>query len=104
LFRTYTRGPQAVLTLGQVSRRDVFAAARCRETLELALPQSDPGEERPVVYRDAGDQPGVAVALEGTAGLCASPAAALALRLAGAADGLRARSHQPLTVAGTSAR
>ena len=60
---------------------------------------SDPGEAQPVLYRDVGDQPGVALALEGTAGLVAPAAPDLALRLAGVAGALRARARQPLAAA-----
>ena len=46
----------------------------------------------------------MALALEGTAGLCARKAPALALILAGAADALRERTHQPLTPAERAAQ
>jgi hypothetical protein len=75
------------------------AAARYREALEHVLRLPDPGEARPVLFRDAGDEPGAALALEGTAELVASARPALALRLAGAAAALRARALQPLTPA-----
>ena len=52
--------------------------------LDLARRLPDPGEAHPVLYRDTGDQPGAAVALEGAATLIAPHRPALALRLAGA--------------------
>jgi hypothetical protein len=75
------------------------AADRYRAALELAGRLPDPGEARPVLFRDAGDPPGSALALEGTAELVAAARPALALRLAGAAAALRARARQPLTPA-----
>jgi non-specific serine/threonine protein kinase len=92
----------ALAVLGQVTQAGgdpAGAAARYREALELARRLADPGEAHPVLYRDTGDQPGVALALEGTAGLCAPAAPAPALHLAGAADALRVRARQPLTAA-----
>jgi predicted ATPase/DNA-binding winged helix-turn-helix (wHTH) protein len=75
------------------------AAARYAEVLELAQRLPDPGEARPLLFRDTGDQPGVALALEGTAALIAPSEPALALRLGGAAAALRERARQPLTPA-----
>ena len=90
----------ALAFCGQVAQAGgdlVRAAARYGETLRLAQRLADPGEAAPVLFRDAGDQPGVAVALEGTAALVAYARPAQALRLAGAAGALRARARQPLT-------
>jgi predicted ATPase/DNA-binding transcriptional regulator YiaG/Tfp pilus assembly protein PilF len=83
--------------VAQASGDPAGAAARYRAALELARRLPDPGEHHPLLYRDVGDPPGMALALEGTAGLCAPAAAALALRLAGAAAALRERARQPLT-------
>jgi hypothetical protein len=73
------------------------AAALYSEGLQLALRLPDPGEAHPVLFRDTNDQPGVALALEGTAALLAPAEPALALRLGGAAATLRQRTRQPLT-------
>jgi tetratricopeptide (TPR) repeat protein len=89
----------ALAVWGQVAQAagdGALAATRYREALELARELPDPGEVHPVLYRDTGDQPGVALALEGTAGLVAASAPNSALRLAGAADALRDRARQPL--------
>jgi predicted ATPase/DNA-binding winged helix-turn-helix (wHTH) protein len=75
------------------------AAARYGEVLELVQRLPDPGETHPLLFRDTGDQPGAALALEGAAVLIAPSRPALALRLAGAAAGLRERTRQPLTPA-----
>jgi predicted ATPase len=72
------------------------AVARYHEALDLAEHLPDPGEMHPVLYRDVGDQPGVALALEGTAALRARETPGVALRLAGAAAALRERARQPL--------
>jgi hypothetical protein len=97
------RGPgaeaDALALAGQVAlagANQARAAAQYREALELARWLPDPGELHPVLYRDTGDQPGVALALEGAAALCARTAPALAMRLAGAADALRDRARQAL--------
>jgi non-specific serine/threonine protein kinase len=90
----------ALAFCGQVAQAGgdlVRAAARYGETLRLAQRLPDPGETAPLLFRDAGDQPGVAVALEGTAALIAYARPAQALHLAGAAGALRARARQPLT-------
>ncbi|HEX2326133.1 MAG TPA: hypothetical protein VHQ00_12110, partial [Chloroflexota bacterium] len=92
----------ALALSGQVAQaggEGARAASRFREALDLARRLSDPGEAHPVLYRDVGDQPGVALALEGAAALCAPAAPALALRLAGAAEALRERARQPLAAA-----
>jgi hypothetical protein len=85
--------------VAQASGNPARATARFREALELARRLPDPGETHPVLYRDTGDQPGVALALEGVAALCAPAAPALALRLAGAADALRTRARQATAAA-----
>ena len=81
----------ALALLGQVAQAagdPGRAAGLYRDVLELARRLPDPGEAHPVLYRDTGDQPGVAVALEGAATLIAPDRPALALRLAGAAAAL----------------
>jgi predicted ATPase/class 3 adenylate cyclase len=92
----------ALPVLGQVAQAagdTTRATALYREALELArrLPGAD--ETQPALYRDTGDQPGVALALEGTATLIVPQQPALALGLAAAAAALRDREQQPLTPA-----
>ena len=90
----------ALALLGQVAQAagdHSRAAGLYRTVLDLARRLPDPGEAHPVLYRDTGDQPGAAVALEGAATLIAPDRPALALRLAGAAAAHRQRARQPLS-------
>ena len=92
----------ALAVLAQVTHAGgdpVRAAARYGEVLALVQRLPDPGETHPLLFRDTGDQPGAALALEGAATLIAASRPALALRLAAAAATLRERTRQPLTPA-----